>query len=161
MRHGKRINHLGRKRGHRRALLANLATQLLIHKRIKTTVAKARALRKYVEPVITRAKEDSTHNRRMAFRYLRDKQAVKELFDHIADKIAERPGGYTRILKLGTRMGDAAEMAMIELVDYNDTYTARKERRRRRSRRRGGKAKSATPKSDTASEASTEASAEE
>ncbi len=136
MRHGKRINHLGRKYGHRRSLLANLATQLIIHKRIITTLAKAKALRKYVEPVITRAQKDSTHNRRMAFRYLRQKEAVKELFDQVAEKIGDRPGGYTRILKLGPRMGDAAEMALIELVDYNDTYSQQTTRRKRVRRRK-------------------------
>ncbi len=161
MRHAKRINHLGRKRGHRQSMLANLATQLILHKRITTTVAKAKALRKYVEPVMTRAKEDTLHNRRMAFRYLRHKAAVKELFDEVADKIAERPGGYTRILKLGTRLGDAAEMALIELVDYNDTYTARKEKKRRRSRRRGKKSKEQTPAAASPSQESSDDASEE
>ncbi len=151
MRHGKRFNHLGRKAGHRRALLANLATQLIIHKRIRTTLAKAKALRKYVEPVITRAKDDTTHNRRMAFRYLRHKEAVKELFDQVAEKIADRPGGYTRILKLGTRMGDAAEMALIELVDYNETYSQHTPRRKRTRRRkkRGATASPSAPDQST------------
>lgn len=122
MRHNKKFNHLGRQAGHRRAMLANMATSLILHKRINTTVAKAKALRIYVEPIITRAKDDSTHSRRIAFSYLRDKNAVTELFRVIAPKIADRPGGYTRILKTGFRLGDAADTCFIELVDFNETY---------------------------------------
>ena len=116
MRHNKAINHLGRKSGHRKAMLANMACSLLLHKRIETTVAKAKALRTYVEPLITKSKDDSTHSRRTVFSYLKQKEAVTELFRTIAPKIAERPGGYTRILKTGFRVGDAAEMAIIKLV---------------------------------------------
>lgn len=122
MRHRNKINHLGRKYGHRAALLKNLATALITHKRIETTVAKAKELRGYVEPLITRAKENSTHARRQAFSYLQDKAAAKELFDVIAPKVGNRPGGYTRIVRLGQRQGDAAEIAIIELVDFNEVY---------------------------------------
>lgn len=122
MRHNKSFNHLGRQRGHRKAMLANMATSLIIHKRINTTVAKAKALKMYVEPIITRSKDDSTHNRRVAFSYLRDKNAVTELFRVVAPAIGDRPGGYTRILKTGFRLGDAADMCFIELVDFNETY---------------------------------------
>ncbi len=120
MRHGRSINHLGRKSAHRKAMLANMASSLIIHKRISTTLAKAKALRTYLEPIITRSKEDSTHNRRIVFSYLEDKVAVTELFKNISVKIAERPGGYLRILKTGLRLGDAAEMCMMEFVDYNE-----------------------------------------
>lgn len=120
MRHGRSINHLGRKSAHRKAMLANMASSLIIHKRISTTLAKAKALRSYLEPIITRSKEDSTHNRRIVFSYLEDKAAVTELFKNISVKIAERPGGYLRILKTGLRLGDAAEMCMMEFVDYNE-----------------------------------------
>jgi len=123
MRHGKKHNHLGRQKGHRTALLRNLSCALIEHKRINTTLAKAKALRVYIEPVVTRSKENTTHSRRVAFRYLQSKDAVKELFGTVADKIADRPGGYTRIIKTGFRKGDAAEMAMIEFVDFNDIYT--------------------------------------
>ncbi len=123
MRHGRTINHLGRTHEHRLAMLSNMATSLIMHKRIKTTVAKAKALQVYVEPIITRSKEDSTHSRRMVFRYLKNKYAVTELFREVSTKVSERPGGYTRIIKLGTRIGDAAEMCMIELVDYNEVYS--------------------------------------
>lgn len=116
-------------------MLANMATSLILHKRIKTTLAKAKALRVYVEPVITRAKEDTTHNRRMAFRYLASKDGVKELFDEIANRIADRPGGYTRIIRMGNRLGDNAEMAMIELVDYNTLYTQSEDKKKSRKRR--------------------------
>lgn len=145
MRHGKKFNHLGRKRGHRRALLANMANSLIEHKRIKTTLAKARELRKYVEPLITRSKTDDTSNRRMVFRYLQNKNSIKTLFGEIAQKVGDRPGGYTRIIKLGFRRSDAAEMALIELVDYNETMqsasSSRSEgkKKTRRSRRGGGK----------------------
>lgn len=135
MRHGKKFNHLSRKKGHRKAMLANMATSLILHKRIKTTVAKAKALRSFIEPVITRAKEDTTHNRRMAFRYLASKEGVKVLFDEVANRIADRPGGYTRIIRMGNRLGDNAEMAMIELVDYNTLYTQAEEKKKSRKRR--------------------------
>jgi len=124
MRHNKSINHLGRKSGHRKAMLANMASSLLLHKRIETTVAKAKALRTYVEPLITKSKDDSTHSRRTVFSYLKQKEAVTELFRVIAPKIADRPGGYTRILKTGFRVGDAADMAIIELVDFNEAALA-------------------------------------
>ncbi|MBK6642533.1 MAG: 50S ribosomal protein L17 [Bacteroidetes bacterium] len=119
MRHGKKINHLGRTNSHRDAMLSNMAASLILHKRINTTVAKAKALRKYVEPLITKSKSDSTHSRRTVFSYLQDKDAVTELFREVAGKIGERPGGYTRIIKTGNRLGDAAEMCMMELVDFN------------------------------------------
>ncbi len=145
MRHGKKVNHLGRKKGHRDALLKNLAAALITHKRINTTVAKAKALRVYVEPLITKSKDNSTHNRRVVFSYLQDKHAVQELFSTIAPKVGDRPGGYTRVIKTGFRQGDAADMAMIELVDFNDTFTkaagsAGGKKRTRRGRRSGGTA---------------------
>ena len=124
MRHTKAINHLGRKSGHRKALLANMATSLILHKRIETTVAKAKALKMYVEPLITKCKEDTTHSRRVVFSYLKNKEAVTELFRTVAPKIAERPGGYTRVLKTGFRQGDGADMALIELVDFNEAALA-------------------------------------
>ena len=124
MRHGKKFNHLGRKAPHRKAMLANMASSLLKHKRINTTVAKAKALRVFIEPLLTKAKDDSTHSRRTVFRYLRDKYAVTELFRDVAPKIADRPGGYTRILKTGNRLGDNAEMCLIELVDFNEALLA-------------------------------------
>jgi large subunit ribosomal protein L17 len=127
MRHGKKDNHLGRTVTHRRALLSNMASSLIVHKRISTTVAKAKELRKYVEPLITKAKADSTHSRRTVFSYLQNKDSVKELFDNVVDKIAARPGGYTRILKTGARIGDNADMCIIELVDYNETYVKESE----------------------------------
>lgn len=140
MRHGKKINHLGRTASHRAALLSNMASSLILHKRIQTTLPKAKALRKYVEPLITKSKKDETHSRRVVFSYLQNKDAVRELFTDVAAQVAERPGGYTRILKLGTRKGDGAEMALIELVDYNEYL--REETRQRKSRRtrrsRGG-----------------------
>ena len=126
MRHGKKINHLGRTASHRKAMLSNMAASLILHKRITTTVAKAKALRKYVEPLINRAKSDSTQSRRLVFSYLQNKFAVTELFREISLKIANRPGGYTRILRTGNRLGDNAEMCFIELVDYNPNYTASK-----------------------------------
>ena len=138
MRHGKKFNHLGRKSAHRKAMLSNMAGSLIEHKRIVTTLAKAKALRVYVEPLITKSKEDTTHNRRTAFRYLQNKFAVSELFGEVAQKVADRPGGYTRIIKLGTRKGDNAEIAMIELVDFNDLYVKEGGKKKRR-RRRGGK----------------------
>lgn len=124
MRHNKKFNHLGRKSGHRKALLANMASSLILHKRIETTVAKAKALRVYIEPLLTKSKDDTTHSRRIVFSYLKQKEAVSELFRTIAPKIADRPGGYTRILKTGFRQGDAADMAMIELVDFNEAMLA-------------------------------------
>lgn len=126
MRHRKKINHLGRTSSHRKAMLANMATSLITHKRIKTTVAKAKALRMYVEPLINRSKDDTTHSRRIVFSYLQNKEAVSELFREISQKVAGRPGGYTRILKLGNRLGDAAEMCYIELVDYNENMLSAK-----------------------------------
>ena len=139
MRHGKKINHLGRKSAHRQALLSNLASSLIINKRISTTVAKAKALRKYVEPLLTKSKDDTTHSRRTAFSYLQNKESVQTLFGEVASKIGDRPGGYTRIIKLaGTRLGDNAEMCFIELVDFNTLYTkegAAKKTKTRRSRR--------------------------
>lgn len=122
MRHGKKFNHLGRTAEHRRALLSNLASSLILHKRLSTTVAKAKELRKYVEPLLTKAKADSTHSRRTVFSYLQNKESVKVLFDEVAEKISGRPGGYTRILKTGNRLGDNADMCIIELVDYNETF---------------------------------------
>ncbi len=142
MRHRKKFNHLGRQAPHRKAMLANMASSLILHKRITTTTAKAKALRVFVEPVITRSKDDSTHSRRVAFRYLRDKEAVTELFRDVAGKIGDRPGGYTRIIKLGNRLGDNADMCIIELVDYNETLLADKAAAKPKSTRRrrsGGK----------------------
>lgn len=139
MRHRKKFNHLGRKSAHRKAMLANMACSLIEHKRINTTVAKAKALRQFVEPLITKSKQDTTHNRRVVFSYLKSKYAVTELFKEISVKIADRPGGYVRIIKLGNRLGDNASMAMIELVDYNTTYNpnaSKKKKTTRRSRRR-------------------------
>ena len=123
MRHSKNFNHLGRKAGHRKALLSNMASSLILHKRIETTLAKAKAVRMFVEPLVTKSKEDTTHSRRVVFSYLKQKDAVTELFRTVAPKIAERPGGYTRILKTGFRLGDGADMCIIELVDFNDAYT--------------------------------------
>ena len=131
MRHNKAINHLGRKSGHRKALLSNMATSLILHKRITTTVAKAKALKSYVEPLITKSKDDTTHNRRVVFSYLKSKEAVTELFRNVAPKVADRPGGYTRVLHVGFRQGDAAEMAIIELVDFNEAALASAEKTRR------------------------------
>lgn len=143
MRHGKKFNHLGRKKGHRRALLRNMAIALVEHKRINTTLAKAKALRVYLEPLVTKAKSNTTHSRRVVFSYLQSKDAIKELFGDIAGRVADRPGGYLRIIKTGFRKGDGAEMAMIEFVDYNEIYKVGKEDskssgKRRRRRRRGG-----------------------
>ena len=143
MRHGKKFNHLGRTASHRAALLSNMASSLILHKRIQTTVAKAKELRKYVEPMITKSKTDSTNNRRVVFSYLQNKDAIKELFSIVSEKVANRPGGYTRIIKLGNRLGDNAEMCFIELVDFNETMlaaSAEKAGKTRRSRR-GGAAK--------------------
>lgn len=153
MRHGKKVNHLGRKAAHRKAMLANMACSLIEHKRINTTVAKAKALKQFVEPLITKSKaennlstEKGTHNRRIVFKYLRSKYAVTELFSEVSEKVGDRPGGYTRIIKLGNRLGDNADMAMIELVDFNEIYNADKAKKKttRRSRRGGGE-KTETP----------------
>ena len=147
MRHGKKFNHLGRKTAHRKSMLANMSCSLIEHKRINTTVAKAKALRQFIEPLLTKSKLDNTHNRRLVFSKIRDKYAVNELFREISPKIADRPGGYTRIIKLGNRLGDNADMALIELVDYNETYdisNAGKKKSTRRGRsRRGSKSKQA------------------
>ncbi len=144
MRHGKKVMHLGRKTAHRKSMLANMACSLIEHKRINTTVTKAKALKQFIEPIITKSKSDTTHNRRLAFSSLRDKEAVSELFREIAAKVGDRPGGYTRIIKLGNRLGDNADMAMIELVDFNEVYKT-EEKAKKKSRRRGGKTKSETP----------------
>lgn len=135
MRHGKKINHLGRKTAHRKSMLANMACSLIEHKRINTTVAKAKALKQFVEPLITKSKSDTTHNRRVVFSYLRDKYAVTELFKEISVKIADRPGGYIRIIKLGNRQGDNAPMAMVELVDYNEIYNPKGNKVKKSTRR--------------------------
>ena len=140
MRHNKAINHLGRKSGHRKALLANMATSLILHKRIETTVAKAKALQGYVEPLITKSQEDSTHSRRVVFSYLKNKEAVTELFRTVAPKVAERPGGYTRVLKTGFRQGDGADMALIELVDFNEAALASAKPAKKTTRRSSKKA---------------------
>ena len=161
MRHNKKFNHLGRKSAHRNAMLANMACSLILNKRIVTTVAKAKALRIYVEPMITRSKDDSTVSRRTVFAMLQSKEAVTELFREISQKVAERPGGYTRIIKLGTRLGDSAEMCMMELVDYNETYSANDKKANKvakATRRRGGKKKTETPAVEEAQ--ATEVSAE-
>ena len=143
MRHNKKFNHLGRTASHRSAMLANMAISLIMHKRITTTVAKAKALKKYVEPLITRAKEDTTNNRRVVFSYLQDKYAIKELFSVVSEKVGNRPGGYTRIIKLGTRQGDAAETCFIELVDFDEAM-AKTPKAAKKTRRAGKKAAAAT-----------------
>ena len=139
MRHNKAINHLGRKSGHRKAMLANMATSLILNKRIETTVAKAKALKMYVEPLITKSKDDSTHSRRVVFSYLKNKEAVTELFRTVAPKIADRPGGYTRVLKTGFRQGDGADMALIELVDFNEAALAAAPKAAKKTTRRSSK----------------------
>lgn len=147
MRHGKKFNHLGRKAPHRKAMLSNMASSLIQHKRISTTVAKAKELRKFVEPLITKAKNDTTHSRRIVFSYLQDKESVTTLFNEIAGKVADRPGGYTRIIKMANRLGDNAEMCIIELVDYNELLlqdAAPAKKTSRRSRRGTGAAKTET-----------------
>ncbi|PZW38579.1 large subunit ribosomal protein L17 [Mesonia algae] len=149
MRHGKKINHLGRKTAHRKAMLANMAGSLIEHKRINTTVAKAKALKQFIEPLVTKSKEDTTHNRRIVFSKLRNKYSVAELFRDVAPKVGDRPGGYTRIIKLGNRLGDNADMAMIELVDFNEIYntsgtTKKKSTRRSRRGKSSGNATEAT-----------------
>ena len=149
MRHGKKFNHLSRQKGHRRALMANMSAAIIEHKRIQTTLAKAKALRQYLEPLVTKAKNNTTHSRRVVFSYLQNKYAVQELFDNIAGKVADRPGGYLRIVRIGTRMGDAAEMALIEFVDYNETYIVEKKAKagakKKRTRRGKKKAEGASP----------------
>ena len=159
MRHGKKFNHLGRKTAHRRAMLANMACSLIEHKRINTTLAKAKAVRQFVEPLITKSKADTTHNRRVVFSYLRDKYAVTELFREVATKVADRPGGYLRIIKLGNRQGDNADMAMVELVDYNELYNPNN-KKKKSTRRRGGK-KAADTAVETPTVAETKASDKE
>lgn len=141
MRHGKKVNHLGRKSAHRKAMLANMTISLIEHKRINTTLAKAKALRVYAEPLITKSKTDTTHNRRTVFAYLNNNDAVTELFKNISVKVADRPGGYLRIIKLGNRLGDGAEMAMIEFVDYNTIYTGKREEKKAATRRSRSKKK--------------------
>ena len=143
MRHGKKVMHLGRKTAHRKSMLSNMACSLIEHKRINTTVTKAKALKQFVEPIITKAKSDTTHNRRLVFSSLRDKETVTELFRDVATKVGDRPGGYTRIIKLGNRLGDNASMAMIELVDYNEVYKSEASDKKK-TRRRSGKAKTIT-----------------
>ena len=141
MRHRKKFNHLGRKKGHRMSMLANMSSSLIIHKRINTTLAKAKALKRFIEPLITKSKSDTTHNRRIVFSRIKQKNAISELFRNIAVKVGDRPGGYTRIIRLGNRLGDNAEMAMIELVDYNELYVSTKKKTTRRSRRGNKKEK--------------------
>lgn len=162
MRHGKKINHLSRTAPHRKAMLSNMASSLILNKRITTTVAKAKALRKYVEPLLTKAKEDTTHSRRVVFSYLNNKDSVKTLFDEVAEKITDRPGGYTRILKTGNRLGDNADMCIIELVDYNELLLGESKTAKsktRRSRRGGKKSEDAT--SETKAEAKATVKSEE
>lgn len=152
MRHKKAINHLGRKDGHRKAMLANMASSLIMHKRINTTVAKAKALKTYVEPLITKSKEDTTHSRRTVFGYLKNKEAVKELFSIIAPKIADRPGGYTRVLHTGFRQGDGADMALIELVDFNEAALASAKAEARKATRRSRAKKAEAPAAEAPAE---------
>ncbi|MBS3738126.1 MAG: 50S ribosomal protein L17 [Psychroflexus sp.] len=149
MRHGKKFNHLSRKSAHRKSMLANMACSLIEHKRINTTTAKAKALRTFVEPLITKSKTDTTHNRRIVFSKLRDKYAVAELFREVAPKVASRPGGYTRVIKLGNRLGDAAEMAMIEIVDFNEIYSPKGKKKKKSTRRAGKKTTSQAETSKT------------
>ena len=150
MRHNKSINHLGRQSGHRKAMLANMASSLIIKKRITTTVAKAKALRSYVEPLITKSKEDTTHSRRVVFSYLKDKNATAELFRNVAPKVAGRPGGYTRVLHTGFRQGDAAEMALIELVDFNEAALASAPKAEKKATRRSRAKKAEAPAAEAA-----------
>lgn len=163
MRHGKKVNHLGRNYAHRQAMLSNMAASLILNKRINTTVAKAKALRKYVEPLLTKSKDDTTNNRRVVFSYLQNKEAVSELFRNISTKISDRPGGYTRILRTGFRLGDAAEMCMMELVDYNENYSQNKGSKKASAKatRRGGHKKAAAPAAEVAEAPATDAPAEE
>jgi large subunit ribosomal protein L17 len=162
MRHNKNFNHLGRKTAHRKAMLSNMACSLIEHKRINTTVAKAKALRQFFEPLVTRSKDDTTHSRRVAFRVLGNKYAVTELFREVGPKVATRDGGYTRIIRTGNRLGDNAEMCLIELVDFNDVYGTEEKKKRSRRSRRGGAAKAAPAASPAAEEApAVEAAVEE
>ena len=163
MRHNKKFNHLGRTASHRSAMLANMAISLIMHKRITTTLAKAKALKKYVEPLITRSKDDSTNSRRVVFSYLQNKEALKELFGPVAQKVGDRPGGYTRIIKLGFRQGDAAEKAFIELVDFDENMlkTAKAEKKTRRSRKSAPKAEAAEVAAPAEEAPKAEAAAEE
>ena len=156
MRHRKKFNHLGRKSAHRKSMLANMACSLIEHKSIKTTLAKAKALRRYIEPLITKSKNDTTHSRRIVFSYLKQKEAVTELFGDISSNVANRPGGYTRILKLGNRLGDNAQMAYIELVDYNEFYTANKPKKKKTRRRSSSKIKESGSIDNSISEELTE-----
>ncbi len=156
MRHNKAINHLGRKSGHRKALLSNLSNSLILHKRITTTVAKAKALKSYLEPLVTKSKDDSTHSRRVVFSYLKDKTAVAELFRTIAPKIADRPGGYLRVLHVGFRQGDGAEMALVEFVDFNEAALESKKEAKKTTRRSRAK-KVETPAAEAPVEAAEEA----
>ena len=160
MRHGKKINHLGRKTAHRSAMLANMACSLIEHKRINTTVAKAKALKQFVEPLVTKSKEDTTHNRRIVFSKLRDKNAISELFREVAPKVGDRPGGYTRIIKLGNRLGDNADMALIELVDFNEIYNVNKPEKKK-STRRGGRRKKSSESPEAAAPETSENKSEE
>ncbi len=162
MRHKKSFNHLGRKTAHRKAMLSNMASSLIMHKRIETTTAKAKALKRYLEPLITRSKDDSTHSRRVVFRYLQDKEAVSELFREVGAKVADRPGGYTRIIRLGNRLGDNADMCLIELVDYNENLLAEKAAAKKSTsrRRRGSKAKTAGAEATAGTEPTGEEPAE-
>ena len=168
MRHGKKVMHLGRKTAHRKSMLANMACSLIEHKRINTTVTKAKALKQFIEPLVTKSKNDTTHNRRLAFSALRDKIAVTELFRNISDKIGDRPGGYTRIIKLGNRLGDNAAMAMIELVDFNEVYETQKPEKKKSRRSRAKKAAAApeatpaqAPEADTPEAAETKTKKED
>jgi large subunit ribosomal protein L17 len=163
MRHKKSINQLGRNSAHRKAMLSNIACSLIMHKRIETTTAKAKALKRYIEPLITRSKEDSTHSRRVVFGYLQDKEAVSELFREVGAKVAERPGGYTRIIRLGHRLGDNADMCLIELVDYNENLLAEKAASRKSAsrRRRGGRSRAESQKAAGKPVAAAEAAVEE
>ncbi len=165
MRHGKKFNHLGRKTAHRSAMLSNMASSLIMHKRINTTVAKAKALKKYIEPILTKSKTDDTNSRRVVFSYLQDKESVTELFNTVAGKIANRPGGYTRIIKTGARLGDNAEMCMMELVDFNELLlgdeSAGKAKTRRSRRGGGSKAKADAPKAEVQDEVASEEAVEE
>ena len=153
MRHGKKVMHLGRKTAHRKSMLANMACSLIEHKRINTTVTKAKALKQFIEPIITKSKEDSTHNRRTAFRYLRNKEAVSALFRDVAVKVGDRPGGYTRIIKLGNRLGDNADMAMIELVDFNEIYNNNEGAKKKTTRRSRSKKAAEAETVETVAEA--------
>ena len=153
MRHGKKVMHLGRKTAHRKSMLANMACSLIEHKRINTTVTKAKALKQFIEPIITKSKEDSTHNRRTAFRYLRSKEAVSALFRDVAVKVGDRPGGYTRIIKLGNRLGDNADMAMIELVDFNEIYNNNEGAKKKTTRRSRSKKAAEAETVETVAEA--------